>query len=38
MKIDEYWPDYCHNAHSRIALLKWEEVERKCLAKAKEYK
>ena len=37
-KIDEYWPDYCHNAHSRIALLKWEEVERKCRAKAEEYK
>lgn len=36
-KIDEYWPDYCHNAHSRIALLKWEEVERKCRAKAEEY-
>ena len=35
-KIDEYWPDYCHNAHSRIALLKWEEVERKCQAKAEE--
>lgn len=37
-KIDEYWPDYCHNAHSRIALLKWEEVERKCRSKAQEYK
>ena len=37
-KIDEYWPDYCHNAHSRIALLKWEKVERKCLKKAEEYK
>ena len=37
-KTDEYWPDYCHNAHSRIALLKWEEVERKCLKKAEEYK
>ena len=37
-KIDEYWPDYCHNAHSRIALLKWEKVERKCRAKAEEYK
>ena len=37
-KIDEYWPDYCHNAHSRIALLKWEEVERKCRAKAEKYK
>lgn len=36
-KIDEYWPDYCHNAHSRIALLKWEEVERKCRAKAEKY-
>ena len=35
-KIDEYWPDYCHNAHSRIALLKWEEVERKCRAKEEE--
>ena len=37
MKIDEYWPDYCHNAHSRIALLKWDNVERKCRAMAERY-
>ena len=36
--MKEYWPDYCHNAHSRIALQKWENVERKCRAKAEEYK
>lgn len=38
LKVLEYWPDYCHNAHCRIAEQKWDKVERKCRAKAEEYK
>jgi len=37
LKVLEYWPDYCHNAHCRIAEQKWDKVERKCRAKAEEY-
>lgn len=38
LKVLEYWPDYCHNAHCRIAEQKWDKVERKCRAMAEEYK
>jgi hypothetical protein len=37
LKVLEYWPDYCHNAHCRIAEQKWDKVERKCLKKAEEW-
>jgi hypothetical protein len=37
LKVLEYWPDYCHNAHCRIAEQKWDKVERKCRAKAEQY-
>jgi len=38
LKVLEYWPDYCHNAHCRIAEQKWDKVERKCLAMAEKFK
>mgnify|MGYP007037126432 CR=1 FL=1 len=38
LKVLEYWPDYCHNAHCRIAEQKWDKVERKCRAMAEKFK
>lgn len=37
LKVLEYWPDYCHNAHCRIAEQKWDKVERKCRAMAEKF-
>lgn len=38
LKVLEYWPDYCHNAHCIIAEQKWDKVERKCRAMAEKFK
>lgn len=38
LKVLEYWPDYCHNSHCRIAEQKWDKVERKCRAMAEKFK
>jgi hypothetical protein len=37
LKVLEYWPDYCHNAHCRIYEQKWDKVERKCRAMAEKF-